>query len=137
MLETVLQTADSIMTYRTRYLATMQTAPVLDLLLVDETNPRSIGYQLQVIESHLEELPRGEHAAVISPEQRIALSLRNAVRLAVVTDLARVEASGNRPALERLLKQMDDRFPKLSDAVSSRFLIHAGLSRHYGSFSGE
>ncbi len=135
LLECVLQTADSIMTYRTRYLATMQTAPALDMLLMDETNPRSIGYQLHIIESHLDELPRDEQTAVMSAEQRLALTLRNSVRLAVVTDLAKVDHSGHRPALDRLLRQLDDRFPKLSDAVSSRFLIHAGLSRHYGSQS--
>lgn len=133
LLEAVLQTADSIMTYRVRYLATMQAAPVLDLLLVDETNPRSIGYQLQVIEGHLEELPRDKHAAGISPEQRVALSLRNSVRLAMVSELAKVEVTGHRSALDRLLKRLDDQFPKLSDGVSGRFLIHTGLSRHYGS----
>jgi uncharacterized alpha-E superfamily protein len=88
---------------------------------------------LQVIESHLEELPRDKQAAGISPEQRVALSLRNSVRLAIVSELAKVEASGHRTALDRLLKRLDDQFPKLSDSVSGRFLIHTGLSRHYGS----
>lgn len=132
LLDAILQTADSIMTYRSRYLATMQMAPVLDLLLVDETNPRSIGYQLQIVESHLESLPRDDSSALISPEQRLTLSLRHSVRLAMVTELAKVDSSGHRAALERLLNRLDDQFPKLSDAVSSRFLIHAGLSRHYG-----
>ncbi len=133
LLESVLQTADSIMTYRIRYLATFQAAPVLDLLLIDESNPRSVGYQLRSIEEHLEELPRDEVSAAISPEQRRALSLRNSVRLAIVADLARVDPSGQRSDLDRLLQRLSDQLPKLSDTVSNRFLIHAGLSRHYGS----
>ena len=34
------------MTYRRRYLGMLQADPVLDLLLADETNPRSLAYQL-------------------------------------------------------------------------------------------
>ena len=84
MLEAVLQTADSIMTYRTRYLATMQTAPVLDLLLMDETNPRSVGYQLHVIESHLEAL---------AAQQAVG---RHESRAAVGTHAAQLRAAGSR-----------------------------------------
>jgi uncharacterized alpha-E superfamily protein len=39
VMEAVLEVADSIMTYRSRYLSNVQPAPVLDLLLTDETNP--------------------------------------------------------------------------------------------------
>ena len=44
-----LEVADSILTYRSRYLFAPVLPLVLDLLLVDETNPRSIGFQLQAI----------------------------------------------------------------------------------------
>ena len=46
MLESVLQVGASLMTYRSRYLSNLQVAPVLDLLVCDDTNPRSIAYQL-------------------------------------------------------------------------------------------
>ena len=39
-----LEVADSILTYRSRYLFAPMLPLVLDLLLVDETNPRSLGY---------------------------------------------------------------------------------------------
>ncbi|WP_437206134.1 circularly permuted type 2 ATP-grasp protein [Planctomicrobium sp. SH664] len=132
VLESVMQTADSIMTYRSRYLATVQPAAVLDLLITDETNPRSIGSQLAAIAAHVDELPRDGQQAVRSPEQRLALSLLNAVRLAEVHELALATQYGQREALDRLLKRLCDQLPKLSDAMSSRFLIHAGLPRHFG-----
>ena len=131
ILESVLQTADSMMTYRTRYLASLQLPTVLDLLLTDETNPRSIGYQIAAIAEHVDHLPRSEAQAVRSPEQRMALALQNAVRLADVFDLSRTSSDGRRDHLERLLRRVTDQLPKLSDAVSSRFLLHAGLSRHF------
>ena len=45
VLETALEIADSLMTYRSRYLANLQLAAVLDLLLTDEINPRSLAYR--------------------------------------------------------------------------------------------
>ena len=53
VLESILQTTDSMMTYRSRYLLQMQPTAVIDLLVNDETNPRSIGYQLLMIDQHL------------------------------------------------------------------------------------
>src|SRR5665213_1416707 len=58
LLEAVLEIADSSMTYRRRYVTTLQAATVLDLLLVDETNPRSVGFQLARLIEHVDALPR-------------------------------------------------------------------------------
>ena len=46
-LRLLLELGDSFMTYRSRYVMTPLTAPVLDLLLLDETNPRGIAFQLR------------------------------------------------------------------------------------------
>ncbi len=43
-LQVLLQIADSTITYRRRYPTTLQTDLVLQLLLVDESNPRSVGF---------------------------------------------------------------------------------------------
>ena len=45
-LEALLEIPDSVMTYRSRYASRFQLGAVLDLLICDETNPRSIAYQL-------------------------------------------------------------------------------------------
>lgn len=45
-LEWLLELADSIVTYRSRYREQPQWLPVLDLLLLDQTNPRSLAFQL-------------------------------------------------------------------------------------------
>ena len=50
--------ADSSITYRTRYLTALRVELVLELLLADETNPRSIAFQLSSMEHHIQELPR-------------------------------------------------------------------------------
>ena len=57
-LEALLEVADSIITYRSRYRTRFMIEPVLDLLLVDETNPKSLGFQLAQLSEHIEHLPR-------------------------------------------------------------------------------
>ena len=59
-LELLLELADSTMTYRARYQAAPQLAAVLDLLLCDETNPRSAVYQIATLDEHIAHLPSGE-----------------------------------------------------------------------------
>ncbi len=67
LLEAILEVADSGMTYRRRYLANLQVAPVLDLLLIDETNPRSVIFQLRALVEHLAALPNPTPSAAPAP----------------------------------------------------------------------
>src|SRR5690606_30965853 len=54
----LLEICDSTMTYRRRYHARPQLAPVLDLLMADDTNPRSLIWQLYQLHRHGALLPR-------------------------------------------------------------------------------
>ncbi len=130
-LEYLLQICDSFMTYRNRYLATTQMPAVLDLLVTDDTNPRSIVFQLQLIHQHVEQLPRAGSQASMTHEQRLALSQYNAVRLSDVVELSTKDNRGELTGLHRLLNRLLEKLPDLSDTISGRFLIHAGLQRHF------
>ncbi|MFG0295165.1 MAG: circularly permuted type 2 ATP-grasp protein [Maioricimonas sp. JB045] len=137
LLEAVLEVADSMMTYRSRYLASLQVAPALDLLITDEANPRSISYQAAVLADHVDHLPRDAAQAIRGPEERIALSMLNTLRLSDPNELAHVGTDGRRRHLERLLQRITENMPKLSDAISNRFLIHAGVPRQFAQTSPE
>jgi uncharacterized circularly permuted ATP-grasp superfamily protein/uncharacterized alpha-E superfamily protein len=52
----LLRLTDSIVTYRTRYMARPEWLPVLDLLVLDGTNPRSVRYQANGVYSYLRKL---------------------------------------------------------------------------------
>ena len=54
----VLELADSFITYRSRYRMAPVLPLVLDLLLVDESNPRSIAFQLAALSRHIDTLPQ-------------------------------------------------------------------------------
>jgi uncharacterized circularly permuted ATP-grasp superfamily protein/uncharacterized alpha-E superfamily protein len=129
LLEHALTIADSAMTYRRRYLTTLQVAPVLDLLMVDDSNPRSLGHQVDAMAAHVEALPRPEGSAGLTDEQRIALGVQSAVRLADVRELAQEVTEGRRVRLQSLLDQLEQDMPRLSDALTRRYLSHARPSR--------
>lgn len=130
LLEAVLEIADSSMTYRRRYLSSLQTAPVLDLLLADESNPRSLAFQLVALAEDVEHLPREDNLPGRSPEQRIMLSTLTALRLTDVDQLAWSSNHGQRPYLEALLARLEAELPVLSDTLTQHYLSHLQTSRH-------
>ena len=131
-LEALLEIADSSMTYRRRYLSTLQTPPVLDLLLADETNPRSLAYQLVALAESIDRLPRDPNLPARSAEQRLVLANLTALRLADLETLARPDESGRRNRLGDLLTRLEADLPVLSEAIAASYFSHLQTSRHLG-----
>ncbi len=112
-LEVLLELADSQITYRQRYVMVAARAPVIDLVILDPNNPRSVAFQLDRIEAHLSALPGGSAAGRLSPVQQIAASI--ATRLRTV-DAAAID--------ETLLIDTGQALMKLSDAVTAAYLAN-------------
>ena len=136
LLEAVLEVADSSMTYRRRYLGSLQAAPVLDLLVADETNPRSLAFQLIALAGHVMNLPRDATPARDSPEHRLVTSALGDVRLADLDGLALTNAEGVRDRLDDLLARLAGHFPALSDVLTHHFLTHVQAARQLAAFTG-
>ena len=69
-MEALLEIADSLLTYRARYLSALQAAPVVDLLLTDTSNPRSLAFQVDAISRHVAELPGSATSSAVAPNAR-------------------------------------------------------------------
>jgi uncharacterized circularly permuted ATP-grasp superfamily protein/uncharacterized alpha-E superfamily protein len=121
----VLEIADSFMTYRSRYLSTPQLAPVLDLLLADETNPRSVAFQLAALGMHVEQLPRESAADSPGIELAITSNALEALRSADMAALCRRDRQGDRPALRAVLDQVAAGLPRFSDGLTRAYFSHA------------
>jgi len=111
-LDVLLELADSQITYRQRYLMVAALAPVVDLIMLDPNNPRSVVFQLDRIESHLAALPK-RSGGRLSPVQQIAASVATRLRTA---EAAAVD--------DGLLTEVEQMLMKLSDAISAAYLTN-------------
>jgi uncharacterized circularly permuted ATP-grasp superfamily protein/uncharacterized alpha-E superfamily protein len=129
ILEALLEIGECSMTYRRRYLSSVQAAPVLDLLLADETNPRSLAYQLVALAGHVDHLPHDGPQPPFRTEQQVAMAALTDLRLAHIEGLARATDQGVRQNLEDLLTRLGNQVPLLSDKITENYLTHVQASR--------
>lgn len=120
----LLELADSFITYRSRYRLDPMLALVLDLLLLDEANPRALAYQLAAISKHLETLPDARQGVSLAEDRRLILLLLTSVRLA---DVMAIAEESDRATLAHLMREQLQVLPELSNAVA----------RHYFSLTEE
>lgn len=121
-LDWLLELADSIVTYRARYMSRPEWLPLLDLLLLDTGNPRSVAFQLFGLNDYLLRLediygPCG--ADLLQP------SLKGLEELEIDRDL--------RPESERLislLRNLQSASYALSEHLGQRFFSLAGEANH-------
>lgn len=124
----VLEIADSAMTYRSRYLNAFQLVPFVDLLLLDEHNPRSCAFQLVAIEDHLRELPRITLAQRSDLPRTVAQEMRSDIMNAHPARLSFCE-SGQRPGLIELTDSIASDASLLSDALADAYFQHSSRRR--------
>ena len=117
----VLELADCFITYRSRYRVAPILPLVLDLLLIDETNPRSIAFQLAALVSHIDALPHSGQGSSRVAEQRTALALLTEVRLADVESIGSSDGGGMRADLAALLGRQSAALSELADALGRRY----------------
>ena len=128
-LEVLLQVADSSTTYRSRYLASIRTRYVLELLLIDDSNPRSLAFQFAALLEAVRSLPGLGPDDPPAVEHVLAKRLQVLVREARIDDIKRRDANGKRLALEAYLQTLKNAVTDLSDALTARYLNHSAPSR--------
>jgi uncharacterized circularly permuted ATP-grasp superfamily protein/uncharacterized alpha-E superfamily protein len=128
LLECILEVADSSMTYRTRYYTTLQPLPVIDVLMADETNPRSLDFQLSHLVDLYQKLPRyvpGDlHAIQEALSMLRSFDLRE-IKYPLPGAETVVNGSGGLSRLERFLRDLELLLPSWSNNLSSRYFSHA------------
>ena len=89
LLESVLAASESLITYRNRYRSALHFPTVLELLLLDADNPRSLLYQLKRLEEQIRALPREKIGYGLSEEEQLILEALTQLQLSNTTDLGR------------------------------------------------
>ena len=115
VLSAALRAAESTITYRRRHRGAPAAAGVLELLLADGDNPRSLACAVAELRCHLAALPASTGAT--RPE-RLADLLAASIAEIDVAELASADPTGTvRPGVLVLLEDVSGRLEQLSDAV--------------------
>jgi uncharacterized circularly permuted ATP-grasp superfamily protein/uncharacterized alpha-E superfamily protein len=129
VLETVLEVADSALTYRSRYNLMPNIAAVYDLVLLDDTNPRSLLFQLNQLVKHFERLPRERESALPSPGQRLLLDCLTRLRLVDPRSLLRRSGNWHHTSVGAIVTRIIRDLPRLSEAIAVSYFEHSSISR--------
>jgi uncharacterized alpha-E superfamily protein len=130
MLEMLLEVCDSSMTYRSRYFTDLEPAPVLDLLMNDSTNPRSLAFQIEDLSAHCRALDKKLRGAEWPAAKQRHVEERAAnLFSADVQALCQPGSGGRRMYLDSLLVSMDMALPAFSDAITNTWFSHAQMER--------
>lgn len=117
-LDWVLELSDSIVTYRARYRAQPEWLPVLDLLILDDSNPRSISHQLHGVLEGLRKIakvygPCGEHSLVPLQSELLSLS-------------PEADLYGANPRLIDLLARVQNASEVMAEQIGLQFFSYTG-----------
>jgi uncharacterized circularly permuted ATP-grasp superfamily protein len=129
-LEMLLEVADSSITYRSRYFTVLQVAPVVDLLMSDEANPRSVAFQLKDLARHcagLSGMPSGSGWPVLKQRQMEAAASK--LLHADVEALCEAQTGTNRIRLDTLIGDLSAALPAFAEAISNTYFSHAQMER--------
>ncbi len=132
----LLEISDSTMTYRARYRSAFQLAPVLDLLLADESNPRSLAFQLSRIVSHMEHLPRQSEKRFAHQEERLALKMLTAIRLLELHDVHCREEHNRNEELDLMLTGISTDLKEFSQQITGHYLTRIQPTPQFIQLSG-
>jgi uncharacterized circularly permuted ATP-grasp superfamily protein/uncharacterized alpha-E superfamily protein len=110
-LDMAVEIGDSVMSHRRRYAVATNRATVVDLLALDNLNPRSVIFQLGEIAGHLDYLPGQDPHQPLTPLRRALLKLRTGLELQLPETL-------DTGALQALGADVG----ALSDAISAKYM---------------
>lgn len=121
LLHMLLWCADSLLTYRRRYLTALHPAPVLDLLVGDAGNPRSLAFQARRIEEHVASLPDPRGEALANPIERVARRLSSHVGLFDVDVVESTLRGSRRIRLEEFLDAAAGELARMSNLLGAHY----------------
>ena len=127
-----LEMCDSTITYRTRYLGQLQPAPVLDLVVLDDSNPRSLVFQLRAIDGHLEYLARSSSVRVPAIGPATEPHLVNAVQQFAGDEKAWRHEGLALAMLRDVALATEETLDKMSEAVTRAYFSHVPISQSVG-----
>jgi uncharacterized alpha-E superfamily protein len=122
MLEACLVSNESLITYRRRYRSYLQLTTVLELLLFDDANPRSLIFQLNRMTEHVQLLPTQATAKHMTELERLILEASTQLRLNEAAALAQPDREAmTHQALDQLLARLSRLISQMSNVITETY----------------
>ena len=134
--ESVLISNESLVNYRYKYRAHIQLPLVLDLMLLDPNNPRSLIYQIDRLKNYLSSLPKPETGHTLANHERLILEAYTLLKLADKDNLALPDQQQAQYLnLFSFLSKMYGLLLAIPDSISKTYFKHAENQKQL--FSGD
>jgi uncharacterized alpha-E superfamily protein len=128
--QSLLMSNESLVNYRYKYRMPLQSLLVLDLMLFDPNNPRSLRYQVDRLKSYLEHLPQNPAGHSLTEFSRLIQEADTLLRL---TDKNELTASGSNEIsyrkLDDLLSKMYVLLSAIPGVISKTYFKHELTSK--------
>lgn len=131
-LEWLLEAANSIVTFRARYRRAPELLPVIHLIVLDETNPHSVSFQLREVAIALVRTGAELGAEVSGEELGSLMGALRSLSLAGFEPESGELLEGACNDLSGLLARAERVAFKISDELQRRFFTHAGTPAPVG-----
>lgn len=124
--ESVLKSHETLMNYRYKYKVHIQLPLVIELMLLDPTNPRSLMYQLERLKAYLSSLPKTKKDYSLERHERLILEAVTLLKLSDKDHLAKPdEKSGTYKNLEELFNDLNTLLLAIPEVISRKYFKHA------------
>jgi uncharacterized circularly permuted ATP-grasp superfamily protein/uncharacterized alpha-E superfamily protein len=122
LLEPALEIGDSVMTHRRRYFTEPRLSSVMEVLVMDECNPRSLAFQIASLKSHAAALPKGANPEGVAAVQRCVNQLD--VQLQSLAESSAACVATDAAGRSVLLKSFEAGLAELSELLTQVYFSH-------------
>ena len=137
VMESALTTIESLTLHRRRYRTYLQPQTVLELLLLDETNPRSMIYQINQLSEHVSRMPK-KKGQRISRSEALALEASTLLKLSDPSQLSEFSPkTKERQGLVDMLEKEEKLLFNLSVTISETYFSHSERLSRLSVFNSE
>jgi uncharacterized alpha-E superfamily protein len=124
LIKTLLISLEVLISYRHRHGTRLNAHASLDLIMLDNDNPRSLLYQLERLNRHMKNIPKAsDKKHELPPEERAGLEAETLIKLGQLSELASKD-SGSRLQLKQDLNRLSELLNAISRFISDKYFDH-------------
>jgi uncharacterized circularly permuted ATP-grasp superfamily protein/uncharacterized alpha-E superfamily protein len=124
LMESLLDSSDNLICYRQHYRNSIELTSFIELLMLDKNNPRSLAFQFNRIQEHVDKMPRKQTNTQLSMEERLILEASSRLDLINISELIKTSDGHVRENFDQTLSRLYYLLVTLSDTVTATYFQH-------------